>query len=158
CELDLLAPAMDSEDLIDERAIIIRIDSADRYRQLLANDLESLDDQGLLPSHQRDRLGPARTNIGRDQAPQESPLQGIAGVGHEVHLQETRPRLVPIREGPNRDLSAGLGHPLSLPASPCCAADRRQQSVNRRRTDREEELTDGRVERQMAVPFHGWDQ
>jgi hypothetical protein len=149
---------MGSKNLIDERTIIIRIDSADRYRQLMSNNLESLDDQGLLSSQQRDRLGPARTDIGRNQAPQESPLQGIAAVGHEVHLQETRPGLVPISEGPNRDLPAGLRHPLSLPASSRGAADRRQQAVDRRRTDREEELTDGRVERQMAVPFHRWDQ
>ena len=56
---------MGSKHLIDKRAIIICIDSADRYRQLTSNDLESLDDQGLLPSHHRDCLGPARTDIGR---------------------------------------------------------------------------------------------
>ncbi len=79
-------------------------------------------------------------------------------MGHEVHLQETRHGLVPISEGPYRDLSAGLRHALSLPTSSRDAADRRQQAVNGRRTDREEELTDGRVEVQMAVPFHRWDQ
>src|SRR5262249_32646199 len=157
-QFNLLSLAMGPKKLIDERAIIVRIDSPDRYRQLMSNDLESFDDQGLLPGHQRDRLGPARRDIGRHQAPQESPLQGIAAVGHEVHLQETRPRLAPIREGPDGDLTAGLGYPLSLPTSPCCAADRRQEPVNGRRTDREEELTDGRVERQMAVPFHRRDQ
>ncbi len=38
------------------------------------------------------------------------------------------------------------------------AADRRQESVDGRRTGREEEVMDGRVERQIAMPLQGRDQ
>ena len=79
-------------------------------------------------------------------------------MGDEVDLQEPGRRLVPIREGPNGDLPAGLGRRLPLPALTRCAADRREQPVDGRRAGREEELTDIRVERQMAVPLHGRDQ
>ena len=79
-------------------------------------------------------------------------------MGDEVDLQEPRHRLVPIREGPDGNLPAGLRRRLPLPAVTRRAADRRQQPVDGRRTGREEELTDLRVERQMAVPLHGRDQ
>ncbi|HMB02521.1 MAG TPA: hypothetical protein VKP69_02140 [Isosphaeraceae bacterium] len=76
----------------------------------------------------------------------------------EVDLQETRRWLVPVRERPDRNLPAGFGRWLSLLASPRGSADRRQESIDGCRTGREQELPDGRIERQMAVPFHGGDQ
>jgi hypothetical protein len=79
-------------------------------------------------------------------------------VGDEVDLQETGGRLVPIRERPHGYLSAGLGRRLPLPAVTRCATDWRQQPVDGRWTGREQELTDIRFERQMAVPLPGRDQ
>ena len=79
-------------------------------------------------------------------------------MGDEVDLQEPGGRLLPIRERPHGNLPAGLRRRLPLPAVTRRAPDRRQQPVDGRRTGREEELTDIRVERQMAVPLHGRDQ
>ena len=124
-ELEMLFLAIALECLVDEGAVIVRVDPADRHRVLTSHDCKPFDDQKLLPGHQRDRLGPPRTHIGRHQAPQEGPLHGVAAVGNEVHLEEPRFRLLPVCEGPDGNLPAGLRSRLALPASTCCPADRR---------------------------------
>ena len=124
-ELEMLFLAIALECLIDEGAVVVRVDPADRHRELMSHDCKPFDDQKLLPGHQRDRLGPSRTHIGRYQAPQEGPLHGVAAVGNEVHLEEPRFRLLPVCEGPDGNLPAGLRSRLALPASTCCPADRR---------------------------------
>ena len=76
----------------------------------------------------------------------------------EVDLQEPGRGLFPVRERPDGNLPAGLRRRFSLPATPGGAADRRESSVEGRRTGFEEELTDLQVEREMAIPLHGRDQ
>ena len=84
--VEMLSLAITSECLIDKGAIVVRVDPADRHRELTPHDCETFEDQRLLPGQQWDRLGPSRADIGRYQAPQECPLHGIVAVRDEVHL------------------------------------------------------------------------
>ena len=50
------------------------------------------------------RFRPARTHVGRDEAPEERSFHGTAAVGDEVHFEGSRQGVSPIREGAHREL------------------------------------------------------
>ena len=77
-------------------------------------------------------------------------------MGDEVHLEEPRVGIIPIRERPDGDLLAGLRGPFSLPDRPAVLRIGLRR-VDGRRANREQMLTDT-VKRQMAVAFHRRDQ
>src|SRR5271166_4639566 len=77
---------------------------------------------------------------------------------YEVHLQEPRAGIVPIRERPDGNLPARLRGPFLLPALTRRGADWPQEPVDGRRANCEQMLTYQRVERQMAVSFHRRNQ
>jgi hypothetical protein len=55
--LTVLAVAL--EGLVDEGAVVVRVDPEDRYRQVSPGDFQPFDDERLLPGHQSDRFGPS---------------------------------------------------------------------------------------------------
>jgi hypothetical protein len=55
--LTVLAVAL--EGLVDEGAVVVRVDPEDRYRQVSRGDFQPFDDERLLPGHQSDRFGPS---------------------------------------------------------------------------------------------------
>jgi hypothetical protein len=59
----------------------------------------------LAPMQERQALRPAGGDVGEHQRIQECPLGALPAVGDEIGLDEARLRLIPAREGADRDLA-----------------------------------------------------
>ena len=71
--------------------------------------------QGLLPGQQRHRFSPAADSLGTRLWIME-PHKVAAVVNHQVNLQESWWRRMPIGEGPHRNIAAQRLPPASEPA------------------------------------------
>ena len=99
-ELDAPPGAVLGESIVDEYAVVVRGNAFDGEGQLPSDGLQALDHQGLLPGQQRRRFSPAGADIGGHQAVDHGTPQRAAVVDHQVNLQESRWRRIPIGEGP----------------------------------------------------------
>ena len=116
-ELDAPFSAVLGESIVDEYAVVVRVDAFDREGQLSPDGLQSCRHQGLLPSQQWNGLGPAGADIGGHQAVDHGTPQGAAVVEHQVNLQESRwrrwlPAVVGAPQGPD---PGGHGAPWTPP-------------------------------------------
>src|SRR5262249_45322375 len=145
-ELPALLLAVGQECLVDEGTVVVRVDPLDRDGELAAEHLQGLHYQGLLTRHQGDCLGPARADVGRQQAPQEGPLHGTAAVRDEVDLQVARRGIAVVREGAGGDLLARVALGPSLLAAGGVTPRRSQEAVDGGGAGGEDALADGGVE------------
>src|SRR3990170_1310981 len=96
---------------------------------------------------------PARRYVHHSQRRQEKPIQALTAVQHEVRLYGTRLDVLPFAPGADRYLRLQAtrcrSQPPGLPAQPLSPA--LQLAVDRRRTHRNEHLTQISVQAQFAV-------
>ena len=122
--------------------------------------VEGLKHGFLTAMQQRQALGPARGDIGQDQAVEIAAFRTGAAVRDEVGLQTARLGVVPVGEGAHRHVvfeqRAGLGGRdaarLVLP-TPCP-----QQPIRCRRADTEQLRPHLAAHVEMAMPFQRGDQ
>ena len=70
-ELDTAIDAVLDQRLVDERAVVIRVDTTDAKRQPLPDGFQSLHNQGLLLGQEGNGFGPPGADVGGDQAVDE---------------------------------------------------------------------------------------
>ena len=156
-ELDAPLGAVLDQRLVDEYAVVVRVDAFDGEGQLPCDGLQSCHHQGLLPGQQWNGLGPAGADIGGHQAVDHGTPQGAAVVDHQVNLQESWWRRMPIGEGPHRNIAAQRLPPASELAGRRCP-DGLEQPVQGGGAGRQQPLAHPRVQIQVAMALHGLHQ
>src|SRR4030042_5784301 len=117
CELDVFSLAVGQQSVVDERAIIIGVDSQDREGNLSDDHLESFHHQFLASGKERNTLYPPRADIDRNQTMDISPSRRAAVMLNKINLQISRWRVIPVGEGSDSDTSARLFRPWPVPLS-----------------------------------------
>ena len=146
------------ESIVDEYAVVVRVNAFDGEGQLPSDGFQSCHYQGLLPGQQRHRFSPAGADIGGHQAVDHGTPQRAAVVDDQVNLQESRWRRIPIGEGPHRYIAARrLLPPSSEPAARRCP-DGLEQPVQGSGAGRQQPLANLRVQTQVAAALHGLHQ
>src|SRR4030042_205208 len=99
------------QSVVDERAIIIGVDSQDREGNLSDDHLESFHHQFLASGKERNTLYPPRADIDRNQTMDISPSRRAPVMLNKINLQISRWRVIPVGEGSDSDTSARLFRP-----------------------------------------------
>ena len=147
----VLGESIVDESIVDEYAVVVRLDAFDWEGQLSPDSLQSRHHQGLLPSQQWHGLGPAGADIGGHQAVDHGTPPGAAVVDHQVNLQESWWRCIPIAEGPHWNIAARrLIPPASEPAARRWP-DGLEQPVQGGGAGRQQPLTHPRAQIQVAM-------
>jgi hypothetical protein len=115
CELDVFTLAVDKQRVIDERTIVIGVDSQDREGKLPADHLESFHHQLLAFGKERNTLYPSRADIDRNQTVDISPCRLAAVVINKINFQISRLGVIPVGEGSDTDNLARLLGPRPSP-------------------------------------------
>ena len=105
-ELDPTVCTVLHKRLVDEYAVVVRVDTTDGDRELSANDMQTLDHERLLTRQERDRFGPPRAHARGDKAVDESARECPAAMCDQVDLEESWGRRVPVSKRPHRNLPA----------------------------------------------------
>ena len=97
-------------------------------------------------------LDPARDDVDGAEGAEVKPQRAAAAVGDQVNLQEAGLDIVPVGEGPDRDLVLEPGARPRRGGSPrgVAAPRRREQPPQRRGTGLAQELVDGRGRQEFA--------
>ncbi len=117
-ELDLLAPAVAEQGLVEELGTIVNVDSQQRKGQLVANAPEAGKDFALALSKDRDEFGPASLQVGRRECVDPVPSEPGPTVRDKVHLDKARPTLLLPVANPHRDLALESGRGAQAAAVP----------------------------------------
>src|SRR3954447_15049908 len=102
-EGDALRLAVIPYGLVDEHAVVVRVEPEQIEWHQLAQFAQHILEQHLLADQQRRALGPARGDIGQDERLHEAAARRRAAVGDQVRLDVAGRRVLPIGEGAHRD-------------------------------------------------------
>src|SRR5258708_10886699 len=117
-ELDLLAPAVAEQGLVEELGTIVNVDSQQRKGQLVAHAPEAGKDFALALSKDRDEFGPASLQVGRRERVDPVPSEPGPTVPNKVHLDKARPTLLLPVAHRHRDLALDPGRGAQAVAAP----------------------------------------
>src|SRR3954447_20035626 len=143
-EGDALRLAVIPYGLVDEHAVVVRVEPEQIEGHQLAQFAQHILEQHLLADQQRRALGPARGDIGQDERLHEAAARRRAAVGDQVRLDVAGRRVLPIGEGAHRDAAPErrrAGHPASRSAARL-VTEAAQCPVDRCRAHRQQGGTD----------------
>ncbi|GJE61435.1 hypothetical protein MPOCJGCO_3557 [Methylobacterium trifolii] len=154
-EHDPLGQTVVPHRLVDEHAVVVRVEPEQRERHPGTHFAQHADQQRLLPDQERGALGPAGGDVGQHQRLDEGARGDRTGMRHEVDLDEAGRRVVPVRERPHWDRPAQRRwRPPAARTASGALALRSEGPVDRRRADREQRGPDLRDEVEVSVAFH----
>ncbi|MGH7265730.1 MAG: hypothetical protein ACREMB_12895, partial [Candidatus Rokuibacteriota bacterium] len=92
------------EDAVDELRAVVAVEAEQGDRQLLAHVLDRAADPPLALPPDRVELDPAAGDVDGAEGVEVEALGARAAVGDQIDLEESGASVVPVREGPDRDL------------------------------------------------------
>ncbi len=90
-------------------AVIVEVDAKQRKWKLRAGLLDGSDHEAAFARPHRHALGPARSDIGQHHRLREAAGRRRTRMGHEIDLDITGQRIVPVPESAHRDRPAYRG-------------------------------------------------
>src|SRR5690606_10157577 len=109
-ELDPMAQAILDQSLVHKFAAVVDVKCPKGKGQANANALKGLNNKAALANYKGRSFGPAAGNIGQYQAVNIAAAVNFPTMGNQIHFHAPGERLVPVREGPQRNAAAWLRH------------------------------------------------
>lgn len=103
-EGDVLLLTIGQQQIVDELAAIVSIQSQDGEWHKLGGVAKSVFDGMLGPMEQWQALDPAGRDVRENEGVQEGALGAVAAVGDQIGLEESRTSVISVGEGADRDL------------------------------------------------------
>jgi hypothetical protein len=98
CQFDCSVETIFHDRLVDERAVVVHVQTQNGKKQFGPDRLHGFSHQRLFSNHYSRALGPAGSDIGQHQAVNVAASDRLSAVRHEIHLEEARGWIIPVAE------------------------------------------------------------